>query len=212
MSKICNNCGFITEDIAKVCPMCGKALADGGDQPAPAPLHQVQPAPAIPPYPPAAPAAASPAAKPKKSWPYILIGVGAAAVIFTVALLIILLPGSKDKNSSGSGSAASSTQATAPAPTTAPATPSGTLAGTYRLTEATGTSSEEFESVKDDITLEIEPDGSATMYMYNSYELLTIDFDENLGVVYFQGSPVSYTFDGSVITIEDSSGKLVFEK
>ena len=47
------------------------------------------------------------------------------------------------------------------------------------------------------------------MYDENEMELT---FDEAAGTVTGNGSSIPYTFDGKKLTMEDETGKLVFEK
>lgn len=84
-------------------------------------------------------------------------------------------------------------------------------AGSYKLTEASGDGSETYESMKDSITLEVQDDGSATMNVAG-IAAAELTFNESTGKVSFQGSEVPYKVDGNKVTIEDASGKLVFEK
>lgn len=231
MSKICKSCGFISDDSTVFCPACGTVFDDSageGDSHTLAandsadrisvntpgtfarpinvdvrPLY-ARPVQAQPQFRPVSTNPPAPASKPKKRLPYILLGVGAAAIIFAVALIIILTSDPK-KNDSFSGGVAVQTS------TDAPVTDSKTVpAGTYQMTEVTG--SDELESVKDDITLEVKSDGTAKMLMYGTYTVSEMEFDEELGIVSFESSKVPYTVSGNTITIEDSTGKLVFEK
>ena len=84
-------------------------------------------------------------------------------------------------------------------------------AGSYQLKEATGDGSDTYESMKDSITLEVKEDGSASMDIAG-ITAVELTFNESNGKVSFQGSEVPYTVDGNKITIEDASGKLIFEK
>lgn len=84
-------------------------------------------------------------------------------------------------------------------------------AGTYKLSEASGEGADVYEDLKENITLEVKDDGKATMYfMKDSVDELV--FDEKTGKVTFEGTQIPYTVSGNKITIEDSTGKLVFTK
>jgi hypothetical protein len=156
MAKICKNCNFSAADDAVFCPACGTVFSDDGGktqsanqtgrtpsdaqrpyaQPVNAasgrhysqPLQaQVKPAPmAQPPY------QAPRPEKPKKTLQYILIGVGLAAVVFTVALIIILNSGkSSSTNTPPTVSTPSPTTATPTTATPTTVTPTDELIGTY---------------------------------------------------------------------------------
>ena len=84
-------------------------------------------------------------------------------------------------------------------------------AGTYALKSASGSSAEEFNAVKESLTLEVKEDGTATL-LYAGVSAAELKFDKETGKVSFQGSEVPYESNGSKITIEDAGGKLVFEK
>lgn len=111
MSKTCKNCGYRAEDGSVFCPACGTVYESVTVDPgAPAPSDPVSGRYARPVNAgtqthyatplqmtrPAQPAPVDPAfSKPKKvgRLPYILMGVGAAAVIFTILLIVILSSG-----------------------------------------------------------------------------------------------------------------------
>ena len=84
-------------------------------------------------------------------------------------------------------------------------------AGTYKLKEVSGSGADMYESVKDSITLEVKDGGKATMSVMG-LSSLELTFNESSGKVTLQGSEVPYKVDGNKIIIEDSSGKMVFEK
>lgn len=84
-------------------------------------------------------------------------------------------------------------------------------AGTYKLKEVSGSGADMYEGMKDSITLEVKDGGKATMSLAGITSL-ELTFDESSGKVDFQGSKVPYKVEGGKITIEDSSGKMVFEK
>jgi len=84
-------------------------------------------------------------------------------------------------------------------------------AGSYKLSEASGDSAEVYESMKDSITLEVQDGGKATLNVLGT-SAAELTFNESTGKVSFEGSEVPYTVSGNKITIEDASGKLVFEK
>ena len=84
-------------------------------------------------------------------------------------------------------------------------------AGTYQLTEASGEGAEVYEDLKDSITLEVKDGGKASMN-FSGASVSELSFDEANGKVTFDGSVIPYTVSGNKITIEDSSGKLVFTK
>ena len=83
--------------------------------------------------------------------------------------------------------------------------------GTYKLTEVSGSGAEMYEKVKDSITLEVKDGGKATMSV-TDLSSLELTFNESSGKVSLQDSEVPYKVDGNKIIIEDSSGKMVFEK
>lgn len=84
-------------------------------------------------------------------------------------------------------------------------------AGTYKLVEAGGDGAEEYNSLKDSITLEVKDDGKAKM-QFSGTDILEMEFDEESGKVSIDDQAVSYKIDGGKIIIEDSEGKLVFQK
>ena len=116
MSKNCKSCGFLTQDADVFCPACGSVFENGTQAQATSeddgvtvippranaqpvksavPRNYAQPIQAAAKQQPA-PARTGPAAeKPKKRLPYILLGVGMAAVVFVIALIIVLSTGSK---------------------------------------------------------------------------------------------------------------------
>lgn len=84
-------------------------------------------------------------------------------------------------------------------------------AGTYQLKEASGSGAESYESMKDSITLEVNDDGTASMNVAG-ISAAELTFNESSGKVSFQGAEVPYSVSGNKVTIEDASGKLIFEK
>ena len=84
-------------------------------------------------------------------------------------------------------------------------------AGTYKLKEVSGEGSEMYESMKDSITLVVEDGGKAKMQLAG-VDALEMQFNESTGKVSMNGSEVPYKVDGNKITIEDTQGKMVFEK
>ncbi|MBR1533500.1 MAG: hypothetical protein IJ639_03985 [Ruminococcus sp.] len=84
-------------------------------------------------------------------------------------------------------------------------------AGTYKLKEVSGDGAEMYDGMKDSITLEVQDGGKASMSIAG-ISSLELTFNEDTGKVNLQGSEVPYKVDGNKITIEDSSGKMVFEK
>lgn len=84
-------------------------------------------------------------------------------------------------------------------------------AGTYKLTEVSGEGAEMYESMKDSITLEVQDGGKASMNLAGITSM-DLTFNEETGKVDLEGSEVPYTTDGNKITIEDASGKMVFQK
>ncbi len=84
-------------------------------------------------------------------------------------------------------------------------------AGTYKLTEVSGEGASQFESMKDSITLDVQDGGKAAMNLMGS-PILEMQFNESTGKVDMSGSEAPYTVSGNKITIEDASGKMVFEK
>ena len=65
--------------------------------------------------------------------------------------------------------------------------------------------------MKDGLTLEVQDGGKASLN-YSGITAAELEFNESTGKVSFQGQEVPYKVDGNKITIEDASGKLVFEK
>ena len=84
-------------------------------------------------------------------------------------------------------------------------------AGSYQLKEVSGDGASEYEAYKDSITLEVEEGGKASMSIMGITGI-ELTFNESTGKVSMEGSEVPYKVDGNKITIEDSSGKMVFEK
>ncbi len=84
-------------------------------------------------------------------------------------------------------------------------------AGTYQLTVADGDSAETYKDIKDSLTLVVEEDGTAEM-QFAGVTALEMTFHEDTGKVSIDGAETSYKTEGNKITIEDSTGKLVFEK
>lgn len=84
-------------------------------------------------------------------------------------------------------------------------------AGSYKLTEASGEGSETYDSMKDSLTLEVEDGGKASL-QFAGISALELTFNEESGKVSLDGQEVPYKVEGNKITIEDSQGKLVFEK
>ena len=83
--------------------------------------------------------------------------------------------------------------------------------GSYQLKEATGSSAEQFNAIKDSLVLEVQEGGKASLN-YAGISAAEMVFDEENGKVSFQDSVVPYKIDGNKIIIEDAGGKLVFEK
>ena len=84
-------------------------------------------------------------------------------------------------------------------------------AGTYKLTEVTGSSADIYEGMKDSITLEVKEDGKASMSVAG-LAAIEMTFNESTGKVSVEGNEAKYSVDGNKITIEDSTGKMIFEK
>ncbi len=84
-------------------------------------------------------------------------------------------------------------------------------AGSYKLKEASGTGASEYEAYKDSVSLEVEDGGKATLKVMGM-DVMELTFNESSGKVSMSGQEVPYKVEGNKITIEDSSGKMVFEK
>lgn len=84
-------------------------------------------------------------------------------------------------------------------------------AGTYTLKEVSGSGASEYEAYKDSVTLEVEDGGKATMKVMG-IDVMELTFNESNGKVTMSGQDVPYKVEGNKITIEDSSGKMVFGK
>ena len=90
------------------------------------------------------------------------------------------------------------------------ATEKPVLAGSYKLVEVGGDAAEVFKDIMDTVTLDIDSTGKGTLK--SGENQATVQFDESTGKAENNGSSVPFTFDGKKLTLEDSTGKLVFEK
>lgn len=191
MSKICSKCLYKAEDSAVFCPACGSALEASPAAPAsPRPIYAqpLQNQSAV---------SQTPAQKPsaKSRLPYIFIGVGAAAVIFLIALIIALTTGKTESRNTASSTAPTTSAATA-APTASPATLAGAYTWTNGANGATGTLTINSENIgvftidgSGSLEIEFDPEDHTATFV-------GADGTEYNAVYTLSGDDLSITTDG----------------
>ncbi len=185
MAKKCNYCNYMMGDQEVYCPSCGKKYQNPDE----AVTVSADVAPAAPPVNPVVsqtpPASVSPAAatKQKSRVPFILLGVGIAAVIFVILLVVILNTG-KTKTQTTASSGHSTTVA---------------LEGKYTWTSAGSGQSGSLRIYDDDTALFTRND-STSLYMTFDKSNNTVSFTDSddkkySGTYSLDGDNLYITFD-----------------
>ena len=186
MAKKCNYCNYMMGDQEVYCPSCGKKYQNPDE----AVTVSADVAPAAPPVNPVVsqtpPALVSPAAatKQKSRVPFILLGVGIAAVLFVVLLVIILNTGKTKTQTTASSSQSDTTVA---------------LEGKYTWTSPGDNQSGSMRIYDDDTALFTRND-STSIYMTFDKSSNTVSFTDSDGTKYTgtysqDGDNLYITFD-----------------
>ena len=194
MAKKCTYCNYMMGDQESYCPSCGKPYVKPDDavtvsvDSTPAAAPPVRPITAQTPPITAAPVVP---AKQKSRIPFILLGVGIAAVIFVILLVIVLNTGKK--NSSPTSSTSSSTAAVA-------------LEGRYTWTSAGDGQSGSLRIYNDDTALFTRND-STSLYLTFDKSSKTVSFTDSEGKDYSgtysqDGDNLYITFDNYTDTFK----------
>lgn len=87
----------------------------------------------------------------------------------------------------------------------------GSMAGFYRLTDASGKSSGDLLKIRDGVTLEVRGDNTGVLALMNDRSEVVFDPDAGLCR---RGSDaeVPYTFDGDRIILDSKQFRMVFER
>lgn len=194
MAKKCTYCSYMMGDQELYCPSCGKPYKNADDAVTVSADNVSSVAPPVSPTtaqtPPVTPAPVVPT-KQKSRIPFILLGVGIAAVIFVILLVIILNTGKKGSNNTTNS--AYSTTAVA-------------LEGRYTWTSAGSGQSGSLRIYKDNTALFTRSD-SASLYMTFDPSNNTVSFTDSGGKEYSgtysqDGDNLYITFDNYTDTFK----------
>ena len=85
------------------------------------------------------------------------------------------------------------------------------ISGTYKMTDVKGDNTKLYKEMMDRFTLEVKDNGDAVLKLKDS-EIKQLQFDVGSGKVTIDGSQIPFSYDNDSITIEDGTGKMVFER